>query len=42
MVGHIFNSTKWEAEAGTFLQVRDQPGLHSEFQVRQTLSQINN
>ena len=32
MVGHTFNPSPWEAEAGGSLRVRAQPGLQSEFQ----------
>jgi hypothetical protein len=38
VVAHTFNPSTWEAEAGGFLS-SGQPGLQSEFQDRETLSQ---
>lgn len=42
---HAFNPRTWNGEAGGFLKVQGQPGLHNEFQDRQnylteTLSQM--
>jgi hypothetical protein len=36
MVANAFNPCIWEAEAGWFLWVQGQPGLHSEFQDSQS------
>lgn len=40
-VVYHFNLSTWDAKAGGYLQVRDQPGLHSEIQNSQSYMVIS-